>query len=213
MNCFVIAFLTVIFTAAVAMPAQAQDNQLHPDRLGSLYLSAAEGSYVGHLGLYPGDFTFYLIADIDFADIGEPGQNVWNGIGAWEALITLPPDPNLFILSDSYTYGIDIGDKTGNLWNYIVGTGVNLQIGGPTTLVTFEAVATSFLFGQATVSPSVPASYEGEVVWREFVAANGCSLNGAAEKCIFRFETLGDLELRWPKSDDAESFGSVKARF
>ena len=214
MKRFAIAVLAVFISAAVAMPAQAQDNQLYPDRFGSLFLSAVEGSYVDYIQNIAANFTFYLIADIDFADIGQPGQNVSNGISAWEAQITLPADPGLFILSDDYTAAIDVGDKTGNVRNYIVGTGVNVQVGGPTTLVTFNAIATTPLAtSAATLGPTVPASYAGEVVWREFAALNGCTLNGADEKCVFRFESLGDLRLSSGVDNDADSFGSVKARF
>lgn len=214
MKRFAIAVLAVFIAAAVAMPAQAQDNQLFPEPFGDLYLSAVEGSYVDYIQEISGTFNFYLIADIDFADLGAEGQNLTNGIGAWEASVVLPADPALFVLSEDYTAAIDVGDKAGNVREFIVGTGTAVSVGGPTTLVTFNALSSSTsLNGIATITPTTPASYANEVVWREFVALNGCTLNGSPEKCVFRFASRGDLRMSWTIDNDAESFGAVKSRF
>lgn len=214
MKRFAIAVLAVFIAAAVAMPAQAQDNQLYPDRVGSLYLSAEEGSYVSSLTTGGANFTVYLVADIDFADVGDAGQNLSNGIGAWEAAVTLPDNPGLFLLTTIYTQAVDVGNKDTNVKNFIVGTGTTLSVGQPTTLVTFNLLETTPLGPTAmTLGPATPASYAGEVVWREAAALNGCDLNGADEKCIFRFAFLGSLSLNGGVDNDADSFGSMKARF
>lgn len=215
MKRFAIAVLALIVVGFMAMPATAQVNTLNPNRLGDLYISAAQDSHVDYLQLIPisSPFNFYLVIDIDFGDIDQASQNLTNGVQAWEAQAALPP--TLFILGATLApaTSINVGTQTGNTYDFLVGTGSLVSAGGPQVLVSFQALATSAFSGTATLAPVAAPSVPGEAVWVEFSPLNGCDINGLDEACQFRFANLGNLRLSTGIPDDVDSFGGLKSRF
>lgn len=83
---FRIPLLALGCACSMAMPALA----LGPPT-GSLYLSFSPDSRVEDLQVAPFTlFHFYLVAELDYADLGHPEWNATDGIGAIEAGIVLP---------------------------------------------------------------------------------------------------------------------------
>ena len=98
-----IATLALLIAGALAVPAQAQSETFGDIDFGSLYLSADPEQQVDFLqNIAPGgQFEFYLVTEIDFSAIGEPGQNATNGMSAWEARVTVPA--SMFVLNQVAT--------------------------------------------------------------------------------------------------------------
>jgi len=215
-----IAALALIAVSVMALPATAQVN-LADERLGSLYVSGAEDRQVttidGNVVAVNIPFDVFVVADIDFADIGAGDQNLTNGISAWEGAFTVPA-PLLVISEVFFPAGaLNFGSVSGSVREYIIGTGSTLTVGGPTKLIQWSVLlsgAPGLEFDDTiTVAPVAAPSTPGEVVWVEDAPLNGCEVNGNPAGCIFRFESLGDLRVTTAISGDDSSFGALKSRF
>lgn len=207
--------LTAVLLVLAVLPAFAQVDLLHPERLGALYVSAAPDEYVDVL-VPPGastPFEFYLVADVDFGDVGDAGQNIFNGIQAWEAQVSFPPI--LFVLAAVPTpeTSINVGTSSGNVYDFVVGTGARVAAGGPVVLVTFQGLLVGVPSGVAQLGPVGNPSVANEAVWVEWAPVSGCTLNGLSEACQFRFASLGDMRFAVGIPTDATTFGAMKSRF
>lgn len=206
--------LALLVTGAIARPVMAQSDVGAP--LGSLYLSASNNSYEPIMQnlVVSQIYTIYLVADIDFADIGRPEQNASNGMTAWEASITAPP--SMFILSrdrtppESLRIGADDNDFIVALGSTLAASTfprplvtISFLLGGPVPAPGFEMVV-----APARAAQTVP----GEAVWLEAQTANGCTntLSGAPEACIFPFAFLGNLTVSTDISAEESSWGELK---
>ena len=212
-----IVALTLLIAAAVAAPAHAQIYQGGP--LGALYATTNAASYVGELGNIPlaTPFTFYLVIDIDFADIGAPEQNSSNGLLAWDGRVTAPAGLTIIGNTVSPASSVDIGTKSAPTYDYIVGTGQLVQVGAPVPVVTFQALLLAPTTDNIIVRVGRPAlgSIPDAPAWGEAVALNGCeSSPGRATQCLFAFAETRNLVLNSGEIDNDEtSFGSLKSRF
>lgn len=82
-------FLAVLLVIAGARPAQAQQG---PD-LGDLFLSFHPTLVVQQLDLEANaTFDVYVKVQVDFADVGEPTRNTFDGVKTWEACLSFPPE-------------------------------------------------------------------------------------------------------------------------
>lgn len=210
--------LGLISLVVVAAPVGAQVN-LYDEPLGTLYVSWYPDRYeeTNSLELIPRavPFSLYLVAEIDFAGIGAPDQNVSNGLSAWEASVEFPVD--WFILATE-TYpetSIDFGSTSENVSNYLVGTGSPVPAGEPFALVRWTILASgrsllpfSLTPGAVTTTPSVA----GSAAWLEAEPANGCTINEQPAPCLFRFN-VAPSDWIPGRATEATSFGAMKARY
>ena len=80
----------------VVLAANVSSAQTYGPELGRLYLSFSNSSEVTEFTAISGTtFDIYLMADIDFTDIGEPSsRNFTDGVAGWETEIGWTPEPN-----------------------------------------------------------------------------------------------------------------------
>jgi hypothetical protein len=84
------ALLAATALAAAGSPAAA-DGQGTP--LGKLYLSFSPDSPVHAIEIDPMvPFSWYVVAEVDFTDIGDPDRNGTDGVLGWETCIEVPPE-------------------------------------------------------------------------------------------------------------------------
>jgi len=213
-----IAGLAMVIMALAASTAHAQQN-LYSERLGSLFASPYEDRYVdvmdGNQVTAGVPFTVYLMADIDFGDIGEAGQNVNNGIGGWEAAVTFPAGVFLLATEKYPTETVlDFGSVSGSTTEYVIGTGSNIAVGtAPSKLIEWTILGSGAFDGMISLAPTAAPTVAGESSWLEFLALNGCIINNLPTPCLFRWESLGDLRVTTTIPSEASSFGSFKSRF
>jgi hypothetical protein len=157
--------------------------------------------------------TYYVVADIDFADAGVPEQNALNGIQAWEARIELPPQ--LFLVGAEFE-GTNGGTSD---TDYLVDVGLPALLANsmPRPLVTLRVFATPDLLPGTSIKllPSTNPLAIGVVGWREALDSNGCtnSETGAAAACFRPFALVEPLDFVRFGSAEAESWTSVKQMF
>jgi len=208
--------LGLISLAVFTAPVGAQVN-LYETPLGALYVSPYPDRYVDYLDtaqLSPGvPFKVYLVAEIDFDDVGAPEQNVSNGLSAWEASVHWPA--HFFVLAaQKYPEtSIDFGSSVQGTSNYLVGTGSTVPVGDPFVLIEYDVLIGNHTrdwirVGPVTTIPSVTNS----AAWLEAAPANGCEINGRPSPCLFRFYEANSLYVG-NRSNEATSFGAMKARY
>lgn len=210
-----IATLALLIAGALAVPAQAQTTSFGT-AFGSLYLSAATDQQVDYLqNITPGvQFEFYLVAEIDFSAIGEPGQNATNGIKAYEARVTVPA--SMFVLNQAADPAeVDIGTKAPPVFDYVVGTGQNvLASSTPRALVTFTGLFTAETGGTVLAEVGTVANPSTDNPnWVEWLAINECSTPTGPTGCIREFTDFGNLRLSTGVDTDQDSWGGMKAQF
>ena len=211
--------LVFVLLCCVGSSAIAQVN-LYPEPLGTLYLSSWPDEfreiYCSIAPLHA--FDFYLVADIDFGDIGRAEENVSNGMLAWEAQITIPTEILLLAATLHPRTSINIGSIRNGVYDYFVGTGQRAPVGELYVLVAYEGfMSDPPAFGRAvatiapmTENPSVPDA----TVWVESLPAGGCEVRGLPEPCIYRFAQTRNMRIFFScPTGDVETFGSMKARF
>lgn len=207
--------LSLLVLGAMASPVMAQSDVAEP--LGSLYLSPINDQYQSTMQLVPlfAAQTMYLVADVDFGDIGAAEQNASNGIRAWEGSITVPA--SMIITNRTYTpttalnFGLVPND-------YIVGTGVLLAASSmPRPLLTIDFILSAAIpapgFEMVLGPPlSSPQTVPGQAVWQEALTLNGCTnrVTNAPEKCFFPFAFLGSLTISTGVSNHESTWGGLK---
>lgn len=214
-----IATVTLLVIAGMSGVAQAQVGSA----LGSLYVSSEPDRYNGILQEAPASptqFSFYLVAEIDYADLDLAAQNASNGMQAWEAQVTIPA--SLLVANGLGTYfpatslNIFSAASPPN-YNYTVATTQNvLAEATPVALVTYNVilfVPTGPGFANAieiTVGQHNSAS-EGLQVpsWGEIGPANA----ECGGPCIRPFAETGNLLISSVVDTETESWGGLKAQF
>jgi hypothetical protein len=218
MKRFAIAALSLFILGAAASSALAQTERsdVYDTPLGSIYVSQFPDSYYPYYQLFPlfSPQNVYIVADIDFGQIGGASQNLTNGIRAWEGGLTVPP--GITILSATVTQqAINLGQ--GNA-DYIVGVGPAIITADSTP----RPLVTLSLFAQAAVppftmeiTPASTATFDGLSIWFEELSLNGCQniQSGLPTPCFFLWETIGSMVLSTQIAVEEESWGGLKTRF
>ncbi len=218
MKHFVLAALSVLFLTVTAGSALAQfeRSDFHDTPLGSIYVSAFPDWYFPYFPSFPTfvEQKIYVVADIDFGDIGAPSQNLTNGIRAWEGGVTMPPE--LTILSTEVEGAINLGL---GLTDFVVGIGSPILTAAstPRPLVTISVVALgsdSFTSWMGVTPVSTP-SFPGVSVWIEELTINGCQnvVSALPTQCFFVWDFVGSMLISNEVAVEEESFGALKARF
>ena len=219
MKRFAIAALSLLILGTMVTPvlAQFERSDFYDTPMGSIYVSKEPNSYNPYWQLFP-TFTqefVYVVAEIDFADIGVGAQNVSNGIRAWEGGVTIPEGVN--VLGNDWEGAINLGTGAGD---YIVGIGTPIITAAstPTPLVTFSflalaAVETQEMMITASSSPSFPATPSS--IWIEELTLNGCQnvQNQLPTQCFFVWEFTGSMWISSGITNETESWGGLKSRF
>jgi hypothetical protein len=153
-----VALLLILLTtlAPSALWAQSQG-----DPLGRLYLSFAPDAEVRNAELEAmQSFELYLIAELDFTDIGDPDRNEQDGIKGWETCITIPPEvtvTNMEILRPGFNGADDSCDEN---WIMILDScafGEDM----PVAFVRYEAVLTTAARNvELSLGPASPSSID-----------------------------------------------------
>ncbi len=112
-------------------------------------------------------FTVYLVADIDFGEDGRPGDNLTNGLSAWEAGLNFPPEVAVLGLQLIPPTSINVASNFGE---FIVGTGSFVSAFPPVSVVRIDLLTlqpqgdVDLVIDMHTVSPP---SQPGELAWTE----------------------------------------------
>lgn len=219
MKRFAIAALSLFILGATAGSALAQFDRtdVYDTPMGSIYISPFPDSYYPYFQSFP---TFsaqnvYIVADIDFGDIGAASQNLLNGVRAWEGGVTAPP--GVTILGADVEGAINLGQGP---TDYIVGVGTPIITADstPRPLVTlsFLALAPIETFNMQIVPSSSPAfAATPSSVWIEELTLNGClNIQSALPtQCFFVWAFEGDMLISSDIAVEEESFGGLKSRF
>jgi len=129
-------------------------------RLGNLYLSFApdqqDAVLAGVEPLVP--FNWYVVAEIDFGDLGRPEDNTTNGLLGWEANLNVPPEITVTSRTMAPPGALDIGTGDDNwivAWSACV-----LANQTPYALVTYEAMLASAAVNvEVTLDAASPSSF------------------------------------------------------
>ena len=210
-----VLFPALLVLVVASAPAFAQeDSQSVGQPLGAIYVSADSSGYVPSLTVPAGgSVTAYLIADIDYTDIGVPSENEFNGLFAWEGTLQVPPD---ILLAETQLSPVGRAINFAQSPDFIVGTGeILLAENSPALLATFtlfslaevqEALVTLGPIPDPTI-PGTPIWAEGDAVGNECFTVNGPT------GCVRAFATAGGLVLNESPVDTEEtSFGALKAK-
>ena len=208
-----------LLTAFAAVPAHAQGDSVNVGQgFGEFYVSAAPDRYEPVIDLPVNVPTpVYILANVDYSAIGAPLQNEVNGIGAWEAAVSVPA--GIFSLGISYNPPTSLAIETPVApdFEFAVGTGSLVPAeNGLTVLATITLLSSSEVPpSEVTVAPVSAASVPGQVVWVDFSPVGSeCFTPSGPITCIRPFEIIGGATIN-PEvvSGDASSFGEMKARF
>lgn len=223
-------FLSALWAVAIIswIPGSASAGA-YGQSLGEIYLSIDASTREDALIDQPINtpFEFYLLADVDYADLGQPEVNGLNGIWAWETRVNIPE--SITIINRHLGPGsINVGSGEDN---YIVGTPELLVVGlGPTTLVRYEAIIFSVVPDEVlTISPSSPSTFDDDgnlglgPGWLEWMPLGDCDFTSRrpGSGCLRAFATW-DARLVMNCVDEPEcvetptrqeSWGTVKSRY
>jgi hypothetical protein len=204
------AFLILVLAAT---PAFAQgDSESVGQPLGAIYVSGDASAYVPSLTLAAGgSATAYVIAEIDYADLGVPSENEFNGLFAWEAGLQLPPEVVVLSTVLNPTGAINLAGPP----NFIVGTGeLLLAENSPVLLATLTLFsATEVQEAPISLVPVPDPSIPDALTWAEENAVgNECFTPTGPTGCVRAFATSGGLVINESPVDTEESsFGALKA--
>jgi hypothetical protein len=206
-----IAALAVLALGMGSMPAAAQQ---FADAFGDLYITTDVAVDPWDLELGPtsiciddpgvpafSTLNFFLVIKLDFADIGQEGQNVSNGFGGYEAQVTIPADLTITARTKQPPSSINVGNDATDNW--IVGTGIVITASTtPYAVVEYNSILLAAAQDLSlTLGPSDPSSFDvaggpGPVPgWLEGVPTGDCvSGTGSARKCLRAFERWDQCE-------------------
>jgi hypothetical protein len=230
-----IAALALLVLGGTAASSMAQT---FGQELGSLYLSRSQTEYQPNLGgagvngapdedpiASFQNFSFYIVTEIDYADIGLGNQNGAAGLQAWEAAIDLGEAVGLTVLSRTMFPGGagDLGNGNDN-WVVFLGSQVT-ALSTPFVLVEYSG---GFFGGEppsdilVPIGSSSPSSFNPPVPgWNEGVALGECTLNGNPIKCLRPYAFTGRMTINCVTqcldvnnvSTETPSWGAIKANY
>lgn len=217
MKRFVLAVLSLFALTATPGSALAQfeRSDVYDTPMGSIYVSTLPDAYQPHLYIGPSfvPFDIYIVADIDFGDIGAASQNLTNGIRAWEGGVTAPPE--LTLIGQDWEGAFNLGQGA---FDYIVGIGTPILSAEstPRPLVTLSFLS---LHGYSVpfemhITPASVQSFPNVSVWIEELTLNGCQnvVSHLPTQCFFVWAFMGPLIIQ-DVAIEGDSFGGLKARF
>jgi len=206
-------FPAFLLLAVSASPAVAQgDSETVGQSLGAIYASASPTSYVPSLQVEAGgSATVYIIADIDYSEIGVPSENEFNGLFAWEASLQLPADVFSVGVALNPAGALNVGSPP----DFIVGTTqVLLAENSPLLLATISLVTVGLIQeAPVTLAPVPDPSIPDAMTWAEENAVgNECFTPTGPTGCVRAFASSGGLVINESPVDTEESsFGALKA--
>lgn len=239
--------IVALVLLAVGVTTQQAQAQIYGEAFGSLYM-------VNDVAADPFDiptatcndnatnpippfqaFTWYLTVSVDFADIGMGNQNSSNGLGGYEAYVSIPDE--ITVTGSTFTPpgSINVGTPPAdpNDSNWIVGTGALVSaVSTPIQIVTYNALlfaaATNLELSLQGASPSSFTQPGGPGVvpgWLEWNPTGECQNNqpclrpfGNWDICettfMINYDVAGKTcESRCIIATETSSWGSLKARF
>jgi hypothetical protein len=214
MKIIAMAAVSLFVLGAMATPSIAQSDVGEP--LGTVYLSPSADSYVPVFQLIPkfALTTIYLVAEIDFTDIGAPDQNLSNGIRGYELSITLPPAFSITSVVTNPAGLLNVASPP----DFLIGVGGVLTANNSpirlltiSVFVTGDVPAPGFVMEIGPVQ-NAPQTVSGQAIWQEFLSVNGCTnrATGAPERCFFPWASTGNLRVSTEVATEASSWGELK---
>jgi hypothetical protein len=218
MKRFAIAALSLFVLGAAASSALAQTERsdVYDTPLGSIYVSPFPDSYYPYFQSFP-NFSpqnVYIVADIDFGEIGGASQNLTNGFRGWEGGVTVPPGVTV-VGSVVTSAAVNLGQGS---TDFIVGVGpaIITAASTPRPLVTLSLLAlAAFQPFTMEITPASTSTFDGLSIWLEELTLNGCRniQNNLPSPCFFLWETEGSMQISSGISVEEESWGGLKTRF
>lgn len=208
----------ILLLAMLAFPSRSALGQTDiGDALGAIYVSRTTDEYEPFViidEIPPFSITtFFVVADLDFDDVGAPEQNGLNGIQAWEGQIRFPF--GLTLMSAEFV-GTNAGVSDSDFL-VDVGLPVLLANSTPRALATFTVVAHFEIQPNSKIEllPSENPLARGVLGWREALDSNGCSSpeTGAAVECFRPFAQVGNLTFVLQGATEEGSWTAVKEMF
>lgn len=191
----------------VSTAASAQDDRFG-EPLGHLYFSSEATSYVPVItapSFVP--FTVYLVADLDYAEIGREELNFSTGIQAWEMGMELPGLGSDFVVLNAVIRNLSI--NVGNSTNVIVGIApALLAFETPIDLVEYAFLSpASPVPTDVTLSagPSSPSSFDSAGPgWSESNNVGECinPVTGTSTNCLRTFAQVSPALINPSGCDD-----------
>ena len=214
-----VLIVLVAIPVATATSVHAQSEQ-YGLPLGRLCLSFSASEHVATADREPFEqFNFFLLARVDWADVGLDGHNGFNGMAAWEASVNAPAGLTVMGREILPATSINVGIGTDN---YVVGTGSVYNVSrAHTTLVRFTAILMQDSPDDLvlTVGASTPSSFEGtQPGWLEARSSGECPApHRTCKRAFAEWNTRLVINCR----DEAEckvstvstSWGAVKSAF
>lgn len=158
----VVLFLLLSITLTPTASAQSSS---FGTPLGWLSVSADNTSYDPDIQAQPFvPFHVFLVADLDYGDIGRPELNSSTGIQAWEAGLDIPGLGSDLIITGKVIRngGVELGDQTNNiigLYSAILADQTPIDLVDYTVL---SLVAGGLQDVRLTLGPSTPSSFSPE---------------------------------------------------
>jgi opacity protein-like surface antigen len=180
-----IAALVLLAMSAIGSPAAAQS--IGAD-CGDIFLSAANDSYVDkvEVGTFT-NFNWYLVVELDYADVGLPDQQAANGLKGWECSVDVPATITVLNRTLQPETSLNIGQDD----NWIIGTGQNVRaINTPFAVVAYTALLLSAQENlHLTLAGTTPSSFVPAVPgWVEFNPTGECTFaDGSPKPCLRAF--------------------------
>lgn len=218
MKRFAIAALSLFILGATAGSALAQFDRsdVYDTPMGSIYVSPFPDTYVEYFQNFPlfTQTNVYVVADIDFGDIGQASQNLSNGIKAWEGSVTVPPQVNL--LAAPYEGELSLGNS---LNDFIIAVGLPIITASstPRPLVTLQMFATTDTLPtfNMELGAASQTTFDNVSIWQEYLTLNGCQnvQTNLPFPCFFVWDFAGSMLISNEVAVEEESFGGLKASF
>lgn len=214
--------LLIVAVAGAAVPVSAQSDI--GTAMGSLFVSATSDSYEPFVTVEPFTlFEFFVITEIDYADVGLPALNGENTMGAAE--FRLDVDPRLIL--GNPVIGPGDGIQVGVAPDYILGFSAGLPSGQFSSVLSFQAMIANEEATDAYVLltgvQDAPATFEnGEPGWAERGLSEPCTnrASGAPIACLRNFVRIEGLVVNCTNEPacravptEQRSFGGLKARY
>jgi hypothetical protein len=181
--------------------------QQFADAFGDIYLTTDVSVSPWDVDLGPGTtciedpgvppfstLNFFLVVHLDFADIGQGGQNLSNGFRGYETKVDVPPQLTITARTKQPPTSINVGDDATNNW--IVGTGITITAGQtPYAVVEYNSILLSAAQDLTlSLGPSDPSSFDvaggpGPVPgWLEGLPTGECvNSSGSPRECLRAF--------------------------
>jgi hypothetical protein len=213
--------LTLCLMLCATLAAAQNDDSRYGHPLGTISFSGMPDAYEPYI--IAGSFEpidFYVIAQIDFADIGRAELNTQVGIYGWEAFATIPPEMIITSRMIVQPGAINLGSHE----NWILGLGDECFAWEfPLALVHYTALFTQTPEPMDLVldlGPSVPTSFPNAPGpgWLDSEPSGECTFpSGAPTKCLRLFAHVRGMRINCVQDctvvTEPGSWGALKSRY